>query len=130
MLPWVLLTLGWGAQPGSCPAPCQGTHLGGLHFVATTAAPAREVRQDLALLPIEARLHLAPPLLQHDGGWGREQEGLSPQVGIGGAPMGSLAELMRAVTLPRSSSSPAWPHLTQLHHKPPLFSQDPSCKAE
>lgn len=53
------------------PAPCQGTYLGRLHFVAATAAPAREVGQHLALLPVEARLHLAPPLLQHDGGWGR-----------------------------------------------------------
>lgn len=43
-------------------------HLGGLDFVACAAAPAREVRENLALLALHTRLHLTPPLLGYDGG--------------------------------------------------------------
>ena len=49
-----------------------GTDLGGFDLVAGAAAPAGEVRQRLALLPVHTRMHLAPPLLTHDRGCGRE----------------------------------------------------------
>lgn len=45
------------------------SHLGGFDFVASAAGPASQVRQDLTLLSIHTRMHLAPPLLGYDGGW-------------------------------------------------------------
>lgn len=44
------------------------TNLCGLDFVACAAAPSCEVWEDLALLTLHTRLHLAPPLLGYDGG--------------------------------------------------------------
>lgn len=43
--------------------------LGGFDFVASAAGPASQVRQDLTLLSIHTRLHLAPPFLGYDGGF-------------------------------------------------------------
>lgn len=43
-------------------------HLGGLDFVACAAAPACEVRENLALLTFHTWLHLTPPLLGYNGG--------------------------------------------------------------
>lgn len=43
-------------------------HLGGLDFIASAAAPACEVRENLALLALHTRLHLTPPLLGYN--WG------------------------------------------------------------
>lgn len=48
------------------------SHLGGFDFVASAAGPASQVRQDLTLLSIHTRLHLAPPFLGYDGGWSSE----------------------------------------------------------
>lgn len=45
----------------------RSSHLGGFDFVARAAGPPGQVRQDLALLSVHARLHLAPPLLGYDG---------------------------------------------------------------
>lgn len=44
--------------------PCD---LGRLDFVSCTAAPAFEIRQHFTLLPVHARMHLAPPLLSNYG---------------------------------------------------------------
>lgn len=48
------------------------SHLGGFDFVARAAGPPGQVRQDLALLSVHARLHLAPPFLGYDGSWGQQ----------------------------------------------------------
>lgn len=45
------------------------SHLGGFDFVASAAGPASQVREDLTLLSVHTRLHLAPPLLSYNGGW-------------------------------------------------------------
>ena len=45
------------------------SHLGGFDFVASTAGPASQVRQDLTPLSVHTWMHLAPPLLGYDGGW-------------------------------------------------------------
>lgn len=50
------------------------SHLGGFDFVAGAAGPAGQVRQHLALLPIHARMHLAPPLLGHNGCWSKQMQ--------------------------------------------------------
>ena len=44
------------------------TYLGGFYFVPRGTAPSLEVREDLALLPVQAWVHLTPPLLLHYGG--------------------------------------------------------------
>lgn len=46
------------------------SYLGGFDLVSTAAAPPRQVREHLTLLPEQAGLHLTPPLLQDDGGCG------------------------------------------------------------
>jgi len=49
------------------------THLGGFDLVPRRAAPALQIREDFAFLSVEARVHLTPPLLLHDGGWWRTE---------------------------------------------------------
>ena len=44
------------------------THLGGFDFVPRGTAPSLEVGEDLALLSVQAWVHLTPPLLLHYGG--------------------------------------------------------------
>lgn len=38
-------------------------------LVPRCTAPALQIRENFAFLPVKARLHLTPPLLLHDGGW-------------------------------------------------------------
>lgn len=51
------------------------SHLGGLDFVSGAAGPSSQVRKDLTLLSVHARMHLAPPLLGHNGGWSIARQG-------------------------------------------------------
>lgn len=135
---------GMGKAQLSSPHHLPGPYLGRLHFVAAAAAPSREVRQHFAFLPMETRLHLAPPLLQHDGGWGeqgirarlqhRAQSTSSAHLWVTSgdrAPLSSRAHTEEPWT--RSCSSPARPHLSQLLHlspEHPVVSHYPRCKAQ
>lgn len=49
--------------------PVPGAYLRSFDLVPRRTAPALQVREDFAFLPVKARMHLAPPLLLHDGGW-------------------------------------------------------------
>lgn len=64
-----------GEQVGKTRHPSQ--YLGGFDLVSTAAAPPRQVREHLTLLPPQTGLHLTPPLLQDDGGCGAGSTGHS-----------------------------------------------------
>lgn len=50
------------------------SHSCGLDFVAGGAHPSGVVGQSLTLLSLQTRLHLAPPLADDDGRWGRRAQ--------------------------------------------------------
>lgn len=42
-------------------------HLGGFDFIATATGPTRRVWKHFTVLSFQARIHVAPPLLNHNG---------------------------------------------------------------
>ncbi len=50
------------------------THLGGFDFITGAAGPTSKIWENFTLLAIQTWVHLAPPLLQHDGSWKTDGE--------------------------------------------------------